>query len=101
MISMETPSIPDFFVTNELHTMSGEYPFYDNIEGEDYLNDNTNSFQNFNPGQGERRPRDLLVDSENSWFQPIYAENCPYKKGEAFDNLFVVHKKFRLVEEFP
>jgi hypothetical protein len=98
---METPSVSDFFAVAELDPMLSAYPFDTGIEGEDYLDENTNRFNPFNPEHDEHQPGYPLIDSENILSQPTYTENCPYKGRETFDNFSVVHKKFRLVEEFP
>ncbi|KAF8866047.1 hypothetical protein BDZ45DRAFT_683994 [Acephala macrosclerotiorum] len=97
---MEAPSVSDFFATAGLDPMLNVYSFDAGIEGDDYLDENTNRFETFNPEHGEHQPGYPWVDSENSMSQPTYTENCPYKKREIFDNFSVVHKKFRLVEEF-
>jgi hypothetical protein len=97
---MEAPSLSDFFATAEHDPMLSVYSSDAGIEGEDCLDENTNRFETFNPEQGEHQPGYSYVDSENSMAQPIYTENCPYKRKETFDKFSVVPKKFRLVEEF-
>jgi hypothetical protein len=97
---MEAPSVSDFFATAELDPMLSVYSFDAGIEGEDYSHENTIRFKTFNPEHDEHQPGYSSVDSESSMAQPIYTENCPYKRKEKFDKFSVVHKKFRLVEEF-
>jgi hypothetical protein len=97
---MEAPFVSDFFATVEHDPMLSVYSFDAGIEGEDYSDENTNRFETFNPEHGEHQPGYSCVDSENSMAQPIYTENCPYKIQETFDKFSIVHKKFRLVEEF-
>lgn len=96
---MGTSSISDFLATVEIDPILSEHSFDIGIEGEDYLDNNTNHFETFNPEHGEHQPGFPWVDFESSPSQ-TYVENCPYNKNEALDNVSVVRKKFRLVEEF-